>query len=1649
MKQLLTILFFFTIASLLSQSEGGFGFRRFADLTALNATSVNNSDKSASRRAYVNSTGLYYVWNGSAWIAEVAIDTFSVSGSTLSLSLLRDGVPAKTVTIDPSVTNEGQLNVSAIAPPNAGVITSNTSGSNTIIIQGGTGITVTPNSGTHTITIEGGAEGLIDTVKNIDSLRTYSGTRPIVFVKDEPQTGFFKRLDTTVVDDGGILIHGVSDWVRIAENLNEVNIKWFGAVGDSSNAEAAKNLAVAYCAANRNTTLYIPGGKYYFTTPIYIYRPQNIGIKGDGPYATYLFFKDCDGISLRTDSVTYQTNAFYGAVDGRDLIIKDLSIYRVGTYTTKKTGILLRGVGFNIKLSDLRVQLYTSILGTIGSVGINLTTASTSFFTDAVQHTVLSNVYVTECDTNVVSYLRNTMEWNNVNIDQANEVGVVLNNSLHWSGGMLQGSNKCGLFLVNKNPYVLYDVRLEKLHIEGAAGQPVYGQIYKPDATDMKNLTIKNSIFSAGGNSMIMNLKRVLYMDITDNSYNAGTTDTIKLTSIYSGRFGNGNFTSAKLVTSDVYIDWWNGSPSSTSTLVGFTIGKSSPGRNFLNVGGDTGIDGELGVGTQVPLSQFHVSTGDLQDTTIIRMQNSTGFTQLFRGTATPEGDVVGNPGDFFYSNISGTGDWFGKLTGTGNTGWVEFYHTGNLPASTNIYNSDGTITDGTRTVTIDTVLNFNAEGVSSAINMNLYDDGSHQIGSENIFSPEYTQIYNFYKQFSIYDINQTLDNAGNTTVFKTIEVSKGGVGEGSDYIQQKIMKDSLGNSDFEQMYIAGIPINNDSAFNQGFEYIGHNIENSFGDMYSSRYAWGVQLKKSGADSTHFNFIDINLDEGIFKNSIEFYDKYKFPNITPSSTVGDSSVIIWVGNGTNTTPVFAPYSGGGSATNIYNSDGTITDNTRTATITESIQWIGTADIRNPYPFQIHVTGNEPPIQLWKGNTDSVWIKQSDVEYHFGSSTHLVIESTDKLTISADSILANTLESQTKLQSIVGITNLGTLKKIAGSSSNQVLKWNTAGYWELGTVSGAVADGDYGDITVSSSGTVWTIDAGVVSNSKLASGTGGIYKGSGTIASGTVSTLTSTSTWRVNYSGGNSALLTDDANNASSLFGQSGTYAVSADNSQSYLSGALSSTFSLGSTGGTTLTASVANTNTVNTRETIITNSSGIAATGLGAATLYQLESSTTNSQDAAEMDVVWSDATHASRTGDFVFKTVASAASLAEAFRIGGTNYQLTATANVSNTNTAADRLVIKTNSSGTAAAGFGGGLLLQLESSTTDNRDAGRMYATWTTATDGSRTSKIQFQTVNNAGALTDHVYISPTGIGVSAAAGGNTCVYGNASITPTTAFSISAGSNAITLQSTSNTATAITIQPTNNTTGGIQIGGVALTSTTLGKKEMLWNSSYTVSSGSGTHTAIAIENTYNLTSTASGLQTSISINPTFTSLTGTYRAIDIAANNSNAKGIYQTGSSTTNNFVGKTTFGATTSPTALVLLAAGTATANTAPLKFTSGTNLSSVEDGAVEYDGSNYFGSVGSTRYTFAKCLNGSATLDFGNTASFTSADLTITVTGASDGDVVSLGVPNGSTSSTSVYTAWVSATNTVTVRFTNISFSSVNPASGTFKVTVIKQ
>ena len=53
--------------------------------------------------------------------------------------------------------------------------------------------------------------------------------------------------------------------------------------------------------------------------------------------------------------------------------------------------------------------------------------------------------------------------------------------------------------------------------------------------------------------------------------------------------------------------------------------------------------------------------------------------------------------------------------------------------------------------------------------------------------------------------------------------------------------------------------------------------------------------------------------------------------------------------------------------------------------------------------------------------------------------------------------------------------------------------------------------------------------------------------------------------------------------------------------------------------------------------------------------------------------------------------------------------------------------------------------------------------------------------------------------------------------------------------------------------------------------------------------------------------------------------------------------------------------SPTAVLHLKAGTATANTAPLKLTAGTNLTTPENGTFEYDGTNLYFTVGGVRKT----------------------------------------------------------------------------------------
>lgn len=140
-------------------------------------------------------------------------------------------------------------------------------------------------------------------------------------------------------------------------------------------------------------------------------------------------------------------------------------------------------------------------------------------------------------------------------------------------------------------------------------------------------------------------------------------------------------------------------------------------------------------------------------------------------------------------------------------------------------------------------------------------------------------------------------------------------------------------------------------------------------------------------------------------------------------------------------------------------------------------------------------------------------------------------------------------------------------------------------------------------------------------------------------------------------------------------------------------------------------------------------------------------------------------------------------------------------------------------------------------------------------------------------------------------------------------------------------------------------------------------------------------------------------------------------------------------------------TVPTARVHIAAGTATASTAPIKFTSGTLLTTPEAGAVEYNGADAYLTNGTGRYILAKGLRDTATIDFPPILSYENADMTMTVTGASVGDVVSIGAPNNMPTR-GVMSAWVSSANTVTIRIYNTLSGLFDPAAGVYTAIVFK-
>ncbi len=109
------------------------------------------------------------------------------------------------------------------------------------------------------------------------------------------------------------------------------------------------------------------------------------------------------------------------------------------------------------------------------------------------------------------------------------------------------------------------------------------------------------------------------------------------------------------------------------------------------------------------------------------------------------------------------------------------------------------------------------------------------------------------------------------------------------------------------------------------------------------------------------------------------------------------------------------------------------------------------------------------------------------------------------------------------------------------------------------------------------------------------------------------------------------------------------------------------------------------------------------------------------------------------------------------------------------------------------------------------------------------------------------------------------------------------------------------------NNDTASIYIGDASgdFTSGGMDKKIMYFRDEYVKSAGSGTMTAIEVANVYNITGSGSGTQIGINVNPTLTALaSATYRGINLPYSNVAAYGIYQGGANTLNLFAGETEF-------------------------------------------------------------------------------------------------------------------------------------------------
>lgn len=256
------------------------------------------------------------------------------------------------------------------------------------------------------------------------------------------------------------------------------------------------------------------------------------------------------------------------------------------------------------------------------------------------------------------------------------------------------------------------------------------------------------------------------------------------------------------------------------------------------------------------------------------------------------------------------------------------------------------------------------------------------------------------------------------------------------------------------------------------------------------------------------------------------------------------------------------------------------------------------------------------------------------------------------------------------------------------------------------------------------------------------------------------------------------------------------------------------------------------------------------------------------------------------------------------------------------NTNTVEDVLTIRANSTGTPTTNYGVGLLFQGKSSTTDNRDMGRIVPYWISATDGARSAYIGVEMATAGGGMQRYAVFENSNSGALSLGTASAATFHRAGINTQASFLIGNSSSSVTLGGSSGvvslvsanaSASAINFNPNQGGatgTGGVSIAAGQSYNQTSGTRSILdHNAGFAPTSGTAVHNSMLFSGTFNQTGGANGITRGIYLNQTITAVAD-MRLIELAANGSNTKGIYQTGSSVTNNFVGATAFGSTTAP-------------------------------------------------------------------------------------------------------------------------------------------